>query len=128
MARRGRSPTLVGTKLDGPQLRAMTGIFVRKKLRPLRLHVILEALIETREASAAVDEVLLSARPGGMGGWINIERELLVRLAPGRAGSVGRPVVQDDGHHVIVGMNVFFHRAHSRKGREAGAYRAAAPS
>ncbi len=75
----------------------------------LALHEILELLVEAGEPAAAVDQVLLAARPCGMGGRIDVECQLRIRLAPGRPNPIARAVVKDDIHEMIVGMDAFFH-------------------
>src|SRR5690242_1281828 len=71
---------------------------------PSALHVILKALVEAGEPPAAIHQLLLAARPGWMGGGVDVERELAVGLPPGGAGPVGRAVVQGDGDEVIIGV------------------------
>ena len=45
----------------------------------------------------------------GMGGGVDVERELLARLAIGGAGPIGRAVVQLDVDKMIVGVDALFH-------------------
>src|SRR5690349_23863941 len=75
----------------------------------LRLHEACELLVEAREAAAAIHQLLLTAGPGGMRCRIDVERELLAGRAPGRAGLVGRAVVETDFDEMIVGVDALFH-------------------
>src|SRR4051794_34910039 len=56
-----------------------------------------EFLIELADPAAAVDELLLAARPGRMGLGVDVEMERVALLAPGRPGLEFRAV----GHHHI---------------------------
>src|SRR5262245_17507254 len=42
-------------------------------------------LLEARQPAAAVDELLLAAGPGGMRLRVDVELQIVARLAPGRA-------------------------------------------
>src|SRR5579871_4730179 len=62
-----------------------------------------------------------------MRGRIDIERQLLARLAPGRARAIGRAVVQDDIDEVVIGMNALFHDSIFQLAREAAGYKRPLP-
>src|SRR5262249_21324230 len=94
---------------------------LRKYVRVARsgLHEILELLVESRQAAATVDEVLLPARPGGMRGRIDVERQLGIGLAKGGARPVGRAIVQHNVDEMIVRMDALLH-GHCLWLKEAG--------
>src|SRR3569832_2900006 len=68
-----------------------------------------ELLVEARQAAAAVHQLLLTAGPGRVGGRVDVQRELLAGVAPGRAGLVGLANVQADLDKVVVGVDALFH-------------------
>ena len=68
-----------------------------------------ELLLEAREAAAAVEQMLLAAGPGRVRLRVDVELQLVARLAPGGAGGELGSVGHDDLDGVIVGMDVGFH-------------------
>src|SRR6266436_4262688 len=70
----------------------------------------LEALVETGELTAAVDQPLLSAGPRRMRFWVYVEAQRVAGLAVGRTRLVGTPVGHYDRNLVVVRVNAFFHR------------------
>src|SRR5580698_11519448 len=89
----------------------------------LTLHISREALVEARQAAAAVEQLLLAAGPGRVGRGVDVERQLLAGLTPGRTGLIGRAVVQRHGDLVIVGVDALFHNDGPSARFEAGPYR-----
>src|SRR6202007_3328256 len=77
-------------------------------------------LLEAREASAAVDQLLLAAGPGRMRFRVDIEMHRVARLAPRGAGLELGAV----GHHhldgVILGVDLGFHRLPRRFAAPSG--------
>ena len=69
-----------------------------------------EPRIETRQATAAVEQLLRAAGPGRDGVGIDVEVERRAVLAIGRAGRELDAVGHDDLDHMIVGMDVGLHR------------------
>ena len=72
-------------------------------------HKTIEPLLESRQTSTPVDEVLSSAGPRRMRGWVDFEGELGARLPEGRARLESRAVIHNDGNLMVIGMDVFFH-------------------
>ena len=72
-------------------------------------HQALVAVLEARDAAAAVDDVLAAAGPGGMRLRVDVEVEHRARLAVGRAGRVLGAVGHHDLDLVIVRVDVFLH-------------------
>src|SRR5438105_14740637 len=70
----------------------------------------LEALVETGELAAAVEQAVLPAGPRGMRFRVDVEAQRVARLAVGRTGLVGAPVGHHDRDFVIIRVNAFFHR------------------
>src|ERR1700688_3719287 len=68
-----------------------------------------ELLVEARQATAAVEQVLLAAGPGGVRFRIDVEMEPIARLAPGGPGGELGAVGHDHFDGVVVGMSVGFH-------------------
>ena len=68
-----------------------------------------ELLVEAGQPAAAVHQLLLAAGPGRVGGGVDVERDLLARLAIGGAGLIGRAVVQLNVDEMIGGMDALFH-------------------
>src|SRR5882762_5602754 len=97
-----------------------SNIFRDAAVRASALHETLVAGLEARHAAAAVDEVLTTAGPGGMGARVDVETEHGTGLAIGRARHILGAVGHDDLDLVIVGMDVFFHRTRSREKLELG--------
>src|SRR6266478_2238862 len=75
-----------------------------------------EPLVEAGQASAPVEQVLLTAGPGRMGGRIDVKRQLAVGFAPGCAGPIGGAVVQHHIDEMIIGMDALFHRKRPSSG------------
>src|SRR5208337_2631964 len=69
-----------------------------------------ELLLELADAAAAVHDLLVAARPGGVGLRIDIEVQLLAWLAIAGIGLELRTVRHHNGDLVIIGMNILFHR------------------
>src|SRR5256885_11616928 len=70
-----------------------------------------ELLLEARETSATVEQVLLAAGPGRMRLRVDVEAQRVARLAPGRTGDELGSVGHDDLDGVIIRVNVGFHRS-----------------
>src|SRR5262245_27541320 len=66
-------------------------------------------LLKARQPSAAVDQVLLAAGPGGMRLRIEVDVQGNDCLAPGRASLKLGAVSHHDLDGVIIGVNVGFH-------------------
>ena len=69
-----------------------------------------KAAVEARQSAAAIDELLRSAGPSGMRVGIDVQLQRRALFAIGRAGHELDAVGHDDLDHVVVGMNVRFHR------------------
>src|SRR6476660_9281500 len=81
------------------------------KIRPSVLDAkALEALVETGELAAAIEQTMLPAGPRRMRFRIYIQAQRVARLAVGRTGLVGAPVGHYDRDFVIIRVNAFFHR------------------
>src|SRR5690349_317929 len=70
----------------------------------------LVALLELRQAAAAVKQRLLAAGPGRMRGRVDVEAQRVAFGTPGRAGLVFSAVGHDDLDRMVVGMGIGFHR------------------
>ena len=68
-----------------------------------------KALVEARQAAATVDQLLLAAGPGRMGGGIDVEGEFVALRTPGRTGLLGRAVIERHFDKVVAGVNTLFH-------------------
>src|SRR6266436_9877593 len=77
----------------------------------------LEALVETGELAAAVEQTMLPAGPCGMRFRIYIQAQRVARLAVGRTRFVGVPVRHQDRDFVIVRVDSFLHRTILQAGR-----------
>src|SRR5580692_1705101 len=77
--------------------------------RNLTLEEAREFLVETRQAAAAVEQVLLAAGPGRVRFRVDIEMQRIARLAPGGPGGEFGAVGHDHFDGVVVGMGVGFH-------------------
>src|SRR6516162_10204816 len=75
----------------------------------------LEALVETGELAAAVDQPLRPSGPRRMRLRVDVEPQRVARLAVSRTRLIGAPVGHHDSDLVIVGVNAFFHRVALRK-------------
>ena len=69
----------------------------------------LELLVEARDATSAVEQLLRTARPSRMGVRINIELHLVTGLAPCGAGGEFGAIRHDNGDGVVVWMNIGLH-------------------
>src|SRR5919107_523745 len=77
--------------------------------RSLLLPQSAELLLEAREAAAAIEQMLLAAGPGRVRLRVDIELQLVARLAPRGAGGEFGAVGHDDLDGVIVRMDVGLH-------------------
>src|SRR5690348_12712718 len=77
----------------------------------------LEALVESGELAARIEQLLLAASPGRMRARIDFEMERVARFAVGRPGLVGRAVGHDDRDLVIIRVDSVFHGYRSREAR-----------
>src|SRR6185437_15625138 len=75
------------------------------------------ALLELRQAAAAVEQRLRAAGPGRVGRRIDVEVHRVAFLAPGRARLVFGAVSHDDLDDVVVGMDIGLHRTFPAFGR-----------
>src|SRR5262249_935200 len=82
---------------------------VATRLRLLRADDAFELLVELRNAPRAVEDLLTAARPRRMRRRVDVEGHHIARSAPGRPRQVLRPVVQEDGDVMVIGVTFFFH-------------------
>src|SRR5580698_7060946 len=68
-----------------------------------------EFLLEPRHAAAAIEHLLGAAGPGRMRLGVDIEVQLVARLAPGRARLVLGAIGHYDCNHMIFRVNLGFH-------------------
>src|SRR5690606_27590572 len=65
-----------------------------------------ELLLEARKSAAAVDELLVAARPGRVRVRVDVERQRVAFLPVGRVGRELGPVGHDDLDLMVVRMDV----------------------
>ena len=75
---------------------------------------IFKLLVEAGNAAAAIEQLLGSTCPCGMGGRINIKLHFVAFFAPSRTGCELRTIGHDDGDCVVVRMDIGFHNRSSQ--------------
>src|SRR5271157_897432 len=74
-----------------------------------------EAAVEARQAAAAIEQLGRAPGPGRVGVRIDVEIERRALFAIGRTGHELDAVRHDDLDHVIVGVDIGFHRTSRAK-------------